>query len=113
MPTLKLKVRQWTNIRTELHKEHPKSVFMLRNKMKTVLGFTVREHSGYRPRTSQEIEDYDRSDNIWHDTEKDRRFHRENIHEHSICLDFYNERKYTMFLLKFSELLGDSKNDLR
>ena len=86
---------------------------MLRDKMKRVLGFTVREHSGYRPRTPKEIGLYDVSDNIWHDNEKDRKFHRENIHEHAICLDFYNERKYTMFLLKFSELLGDSKNDLR
>jgi hypothetical protein len=79
---------------------------MLRNKMRQVLGFTVREHSGSRPRTAKELEDYDRSDNIWHDTEKDRKFYRENIHEHSICLDFYNEKKYTMFLLKFSELIN-------
>jgi len=103
--TLKLTTRQWRTIREELHKEHPKTVFMLRNKMKQVLGFTVREHSGYRPRTAKELEDYDRSDNIWHEYEKDRKFHRENINEHYIALDFYNERKYTMFLLKFSEFL--------
>jgi len=78
---------------------------MLRDKMKRVLGFTVREHSGYRPRIARELEDYDRSDNIWHDTEKDRKFYRENINEHYIALDFYSESKYTMFLLKFSEFL--------
>ena len=106
MSTIKLTTRQWQKIRAELHTEHPKTVFMLRSKMRQVLGFTVREHSGYRPRTAQELDNYDRSDNIWHDTEKDRKFYRENINEHVICLDFYNERKYTVFLLKFSELIN-------
>ena len=78
---------------------------MIREKMKRVLGFTVREHSGYRPRTAKELKDYDMSDNIWHDNEKDRKFYRENINEQLICLDFYSERKYTMFLLKYSEFL--------
>ena len=106
MTTIKLTTSQWKAIRAELYKEHPKTVFMIRDKMKQVLGFSVREHSGYRPRTVKELDDYDRSDNIWHETEKDRKFHRENIHEYAICLDFYNERKYTMFLLKFSELIN-------
>ena len=44
MSTLKLSITQWIKIRTELHNEHPKSVFMLKNKMRQVLGFTVREH---------------------------------------------------------------------
>jgi len=106
MSTVKLTDRQWKAIRSALHKEYPKTVFMLRDKMKRVLGFTVREHAGYRPRTARELEDYDRSENVWHDTEKDRKFYRENINEFAICLDFYNERKYTMFLLKFSEYLN-------
>ena len=105
MSTLKLTTRQWQRIRADLHTEHPKSVFMIRDRMKAVLGFTVREHAGYRPRTARELKEYDLSDNIRYDNEKDRKFHRENINEHVICLDFYNERKYTMFLLKFSEFL--------
>jgi hypothetical protein len=109
MSTLKLKISQWKRIRSELHKEYPKTVFMIRDKMKRVLGFTVREHSGYRPRTAKELEDYDRSDHMYHDSEKDRKFHRENINEHLICLDFYSERKYTMFLLKFSEMIHDKR----
>jgi len=107
--TLKLSTRQWRIIRAELHKEHPKSVFMLKNKMRQILGFTVREHSGYRPRTARELEQYDLSDNIRYETEKENRFYRENINEHVICLDFYDERKYTMFLLKFSEQLHDRR----
>jgi len=107
--TLKLTTRQWQKIRAELHTEHPKTVFMIRDKMKQVLGFTVREHSGYRPRTQKELAEYDMSDNIWHDTEKDCKFYRENINEHFIALDFYNEKKYTMFLLKFSEFLKEAR----
>ena len=109
MSTLKLKIGQWKRIRAELHAEYPKTVFMIRDKMKRVFGFTVREHTGYRPRTAREIEDYDRSDNIWHETEKDRKFYRENINEHIICLDFYSENKYTMFLLKYSEIINDRR----
>jgi len=104
--TLKLTTRQWRNIRNELHQEHPKSVLMLRSRMKQVLGFTVREHSGYRMRTARELEDYDRSDNVWHESESDRKFHRLHIMDNFIALDFYHERKYTMFLLKFSELIN-------
>jgi hypothetical protein len=82
MSTLKLTVKQWQAIRTDLHTEHPKSVFMLKHKMKSVLGFTVREHNEWviKPDGS--------------------------YGEHSIRLDFYNERKYTMFLLKYSELIN-------
>ena len=81
MSTLKLTVKQWQVIRTDLHTDHPKSVFMLKHKMKSVLGFTVREHNEWviKPDGS--------------------------YGEHSIRLDFYNERKYTMFLLKFSEVI--------
>ena len=105
MSTLKLATSTWHKIRADMHTEYPKSVFMLRDKMKERLGFTVREHTGYRPRTQKELYDYDRSDNIRYDTEKERKFYRENINEHIICLDFYSEKKYTMFMLKYSEYL--------
>ena len=88
MSTLKLTVSQWQRIREDLHTEHPKSVFMLKDKMRQVLGFTVREHNEYV---------YKASEHNPFDTA---------THEHSIRLDFYNERKYTMFLLKYSEYLN-------
>ena len=81
MSTLKLTVDQWRKIRADLHTEHPKSVFMLKGKMRQVLGFTVREHSEWIPKLDGGYSDY------------------------SIRLDFYNKRKYTMFLLKYSEIL--------
>lgn len=82
MPTLKLTIDQWQQIRTDLHTEHPKSVFMLKNKMRAVLGFTVREHNEWVPKMDG------------------------GFSNHSIRLDFYNERKYTMFILKYSEYLN-------
>lgn len=77
MSTLRLTPDQWKRIRTDIKSETPQSVLMLREKMKRVLGFTLREHSE------------------WIDGN----------HQFTICLDFYSERKYTMFLLKYSEYL--------
>jgi hypothetical protein len=82
MKTIVLSVEQWQRIRAELHTEHPKSVFMLRSKMRSVLGFTVREHNEWIIKPDG------------------------GYGEHSIHLDFYSERKYTMFILKFSEILN-------
>lgn len=50
--------------------------------MRSVLGFTVREHVDWIPKPDG------------------------GYSEHSIRLDFYNERKYTMFLLKYSEVIN-------
>jgi hypothetical protein len=105
MSTLKLATRQWQRIRAELHKEHPKSVFMIKNRMKSVLGFTVRVHNGYRMRTAKELAEYDMSDHELWDTVNDSKFHRLHTMDCFIALDFYDERKYTMFLLKYSEFL--------
>ncbi len=77
MKALRLTLDEWLRIYTDLHKHHPKSVLMVRWKMKEVLGFTNREHK------------------IW-----DGRFKTE------IHLDFYSEPKRTMFLLKYSEWIG-------
>ena len=82
MSTLKLTVSQWKQIRMQLKEEHPTSVFMLRERMRIVLGFTVREHNEWVIKPDG------------------------GYGEHSIRLDFYNERKYTMFLLKYSEYLN-------
>lgn len=77
-----LSTSQWRTIREGLHTEHPKTVFMIRDKMKRVLGFTVREHTAWIPKPDGGYTDY------------------------QIHLDFYSERKRTMFLLKFSEIIG-------
>lgn len=70
--------RQWKKIRAVMQEEYPRTVFMLRGKMKQVLGFTVREHGA------------------WINGE----------HEFQIHLDFFSENKRTMFLLKYGEFLN-------
>ena len=106
MSTLKLTVDQWRKIRADLHTEHPKSVFMLKGKMRQVLGFTVREHNEWVEVPVVDSLKYTAPD--WLDTGQEG-FYKNKHHEHSIRLDFYNERKYTMFLLKYSEYIGQSK----
>jgi hypothetical protein len=83
-----LNVEQWKTIRTELQTEHSKTVFMLREKMKRVLGFTVREHNEWVIKPDGGYGD------------------------HQIHLDFYSEKKRTMFLLKFSEVIGNTDGKL-
>lgn len=80
-----LSTDQWRTIRTQLHDEHPKTVFMIRDKMKKVLGFTVREHREFLKKPDGGYYDF------------------------QIHLDFYSENKRTMFLLKFSEVLSNGK----
>jgi len=107
--TLKLTVSQWQRIRADLHTEHPKSVFMLKHKMRQVLGFTVREHQEW-------VEDTVSDDKSGFDlfSVESEGWYKGKRHEYSIRLDFYNERKYTMFLLKYSELLHKgNQNDIK
>ena len=82
MKSIILTVSQWQQVRAELQTEYPRTVFMLRDKMKRVLGFTVREHNEWVIKPDGGYGDY------------------------QIHLDFYSENKRTMFLLKFSEVIG-------
>jgi hypothetical protein len=86
LKAIQLTVDQWQRIRTELHEEYPKTVFMIRDKMKKVLGFTVREHSRWDAGLVNKI--------------------------FEIHLDFYSENKRTMFLLKFSHIIGAPNDKL-
>jgi len=85
MSTIKISTDTWKLIRADLQTQYPKTVFMLRDKMKQVLGFTVREHNEWVIKPDGGYGD------------------------HSIRLDFYSEKKYTMFLLKYSEFLKENK----
>ena len=102
-----LTVEQWRHIRKELQEEYPKTVFMIRDKMKQVLGFTVREHNEWvDDKVSDDKDGFDLfsvQQDGWY---KGKR------HEFSIRLDFYSERKRTMFLLKFSEVIGNKDGKL-
>ena len=69
---------QWYKLKNRLTDDHSPSVMMLSYRMKDKLGFTVREHRRYSPDKGYMVD---------------------------ICLDFFNEPKRTMFLLKYSEYL--------
>jgi hypothetical protein len=78
-----LNSEQWSKLHIQLTKDTPPSVMLIRDKMKVVLGFTVRRHT------------------VWKlDPDFGHKYPKETIH-----LDFYNEPKRTMFLLKYSEYL--------
>lgn len=77
-----LSLDKWAKLHTRLANDNHPSVMLIREKMKVVLGFTVRRHRE------------------WAD---DSNFGKHQIE--FICLDFYNEPKRTMFLLKYGEYL--------
>ena len=76
---------QWARLHRQLAKDNPSSVMLLREKMKVVLGFTVRWHREWT------LEGLGQSQRTL---------------EKKICLDFYNEPKRTMFLLKYSDFIN-------
>jgi hypothetical protein len=82
----------WTKIRDQISKTYPPSVLLIRNRMREVLGFTVREH-----------EEWVDSDVDVNDVGYRCKWCITSIH-----LDFYDKPKRTMFLLKYSDFLNDN-----
>ena len=79
----------WAAIRQKISNNYPRSVLLMRNKMKEVLGFT--------PRIQEE----------WFETNNK---HRSNYCVRTIHLDFYNEPKRVMFLLRYSEIINEGNS---
>jgi hypothetical protein len=77
--SVKLQTKQWNKLQERLKEEHPTSVFAIRDKMKKVLGFTTRHAYGPLPGSS--------------------------VYESIVHLDFFDEPKRTMFLLKYGDYL--------
>lgn len=95
MKPLVLTTKQWSTVKQEIDKHHPRSVTMIRRRMREVLGFTPREHEVY-------LGNYD--DVSMEDKFKGRYGYLKSIH-----LDFYDEAKRTMFLLKYGDFMQDKK----
>lgn len=72
----------WGKLYTQLAQDNPHSVILIREKMKKVLGFTSRRHNYFNQEDDYFVEE--------------------------IHLDFYDESKRTMFLLKYSEFLNET-----
>jgi hypothetical protein len=83
---------QWLKIYNQIARDYPPSVLLIRDRMKSVLGFTSRTHEE------------------WIERKVDPRDvgYRTKYCIKTIHLDFYNEPKRTMFLLKYSEHLDKS-----
>ena len=84
----------WAKIYRNIAQNYPPSVLLIRDKMRSVLGFTSRTHEEWIDR------DVDSRD-VGYGT----KYRITTIH-----LDFYSEPKRTMFLLKYSEYLDKSGN---
>ena len=72
----------WAKLYTQLARDNPPSVILIREKMREVLGFTARNH------------------NLWEPGMVNRNEY--------IILDFFDEKKKTMFLLKYSHILEEN-----
>ena len=88
--SIKLTEHQWLTIYHDIARNYPHSVLLIREKMKSVLGFTSRTHREWI------------SEGFINGRDAGR-------YEENIYLDFYSEPKRTMFLLKYSEYL-DSRD---
>lgn len=86
---------KWDELKERLCADYPRSVMLLRYKMKEVLGFTPRTH--IQEWIDQEVD--------ISDVKYTARFAVETIH-----LDFYNDSVQTMFRLKYSEYLQGSRH---
>ncbi len=87
MKPLTYTLAEWDDIFEKIKKDHPPSVWMIREKMKRKLGFTTREHTewlGY----------YD-------DATKEQRKSKFHGYRTTIHLDFYDERYRSLFLLRY------------
>ncbi len=84
---IKLTLAQWDDIQNSMKSDPriPKSSLLIRDKMKRHLGFTVREHREFVAKM-------------------DGGYYGTQIH-----LDFYNESKRTMFLLRYSDFINAQK----
>ena len=108
---IKLTPKEWRSIRDDLHKKYPPSYF-IRSKMRDKLGFTVREHRDWQPNKNyqKELADYQRlidpkrtDQFVWSQLHVDpsRGDYVDQVH-----LDFYDERKKSLFLLTYGDKIG-------
>jgi hypothetical protein len=89
---------QWSRVLEEIKKREKPSVYLSRTKMKEVLGFTVRDHREYVKDPNYVSRPQDKDE--WFYMEPGGWFEGK-MPEHTVRLDFYNEQKRTMFLLKY------------
>ena len=97
-----MRPEQWSSVLAEIKKREKPSVYLSRNKMKEILGFTVRDHREY-VKDPNYIKLPDNGE--WFSTNIEG-WYEGKTSKHTVCLDFYDEQKRTMFLLKY----GNGRN---
>jgi hypothetical protein len=85
--SIQLSETSWEQLREKLRENYPLSALIIQEKTKRVLGFTIRRHQP--PLQGMDVDEWQRNRNI-------------------VFLDFYDEQKKFMFMLKYSEYLGKS-----
>ena len=83
---------QWEHVWEEIKKREKPSTFLSRSKMRETLGFTNRDHDEYVDR-EKAIRKVDR----------DPQFNDQKVYQRTVRLDFYDEQKRVMFLLKYGD----------
>lgn len=83
MKPIVITTEQWRVLKERINNDYPPSVRLVREKMKRVLGFTPRFYEEFDPETGRII----------------------NMH-----LDFFDEQKRTMFLLKYTDYVTKDRN---
>jgi hypothetical protein len=89
---------QWLTILYRIKQREKPSVYLSREKMKETLGFTVRDHREYVKDPDYVSRPQDKD--AWYNMEPSGWFEgKTNVH--TVRLDFYDDQKRTMFLLKY------------
>lgn len=83
MKPIVLSEQNWAKLRYQIKLTHPKSVLMIRYKMREVLGFTNRQHTRW--------------------VDKPNKWGGMGYTESVIYLDFVDDAKRTFFLLKYGD----------
>ena len=78
---------QWSNLVDQLSQDYPRSVMLLREKMKSKLGFTTREYREW----DKDMGKYG------------------GYRKNCVMLDFYSEKKRTFFIMKYSDYIQPEK----
>ena len=88
---------QWQVVLGRIKQREKPSVYLSRTKMKDILGFTVRDHREY-----VKDPEYVRPDvgGEWYPVLELGWYEGKNS-EHTVRLDFYDDQKRTMFLLRY------------
>ena len=90
-----LTIKSWAKIYKQIAHDYPPSVLLIREKMKSVLGFTSRTHEEW---IDQEVD--------LRDVRYGTKYCVQTIH-----LDFYNDPKRTFFLLKYGDHIEIGKTN--